>query len=78
VGIPCLSAGYNLQSPLGCLQASTETGSTCARHVQVPKMLGTLRHEWCPQAMVVSFKLETDDALLIKKVRFAAAPAPAS
>ena len=31
-------------------------------------MLGALRREWCPRAMVVSFKLETDDALLIGKV----------
>lgn len=35
-------------------------------------MLGSLRHQWCPEAMVVSFKLETDDALLIGKVRWAA------
>ncbi len=32
-------------------------------------MLGTLRHEWAPQAFVVSFKLETDEGILIQKVR---------
>ena len=36
---------------------------------QVPKMLGTLHHDWCPRAMVVSFKLETEEHLLVKKVR---------
>ena len=41
----------------------------CLHAHQVPKMLGTLRREWCPEAMVVSFKLETDDKLLIGKVR---------
>eukprot|EP00892_Ulva_mutabilis_P007676 jgi/Ulvmu1/5280/UM022_0074.1 len=33
----------------------------------VPKCLGLLRHEWAPSAFHVSFKLETDDALLIPK-----------
>ncbi len=36
---------------------------------QVPKMLGALRQQWCPQSMVVSFKLETDQQILLKKVR---------
>lgn len=31
-------------------------------------MLGALRHEWCPTAMVVSFKLETDIQILLQKV----------
>ena len=35
---------------------------------QVPKMLGTLRSTWAPQAFIVSFKLETDEQILIKKV----------
>lgn len=33
----------------------------------VPKMLGTLRSTWAPQAFIVSFKLETDEQILIKK-----------
>jgi len=31
-------------------------------------MLGVLRREWAPEAFVVSFKLETDDHILIQKV----------
>lgn len=34
---------------------------------RVPKMLGVLRNEWCPLAMIASFKLETDESLLISK-----------
>lgn len=30
----------------------------------VPKLIGKLKSEWCPKAYVVSFKLETDPALL--------------
>ena len=33
----------------------------------MPKALGTLRAVWAPGAMVVSFKLETDQALLAAK-----------
>ena len=31
-------------------------------------MLGSLRRDWAPQAYIVSFKLETDDAILLTKV----------
>lgn len=34
---------------------------------RVPKMLGALRWRWAPQSLVISFKLETDEALLRKK-----------
>ena len=34
----------------------------------MPKMLGELRRQWAPEAFVVSFKLETDDQILIQKV----------
>jgi phosphopantothenate-cysteine ligase len=33
----------------------------------VPKVLGKLKSEWCPRAYVISFKLETDESLLISK-----------
>ena len=33
----------------------------------VPKCLPLLRHEWAPHAFVVSFKLETDPSMLLKK-----------
>ena len=36
--------------------------------MQVPKMLGTLRSKWAPEAFIVSFKLETDEQILISKV----------
>lgn len=35
----------------------------------VPKMLAPLASLWVPQAFVVSFKLETDENLLIAKAR---------
>lgn len=34
----------------------------------VPKMLGFLRTEWCPDAYIISFKLETDKNILKDKV----------
>ncbi|KAJ8036547.1 Phosphopantothenate--cysteine ligase [Holothuria leucospilota] len=36
---------------------------------QVPKMLGCLAQEWAKKAFVVSFKLETDHSLLVRKAR---------
>ena len=38
-----------------------------------PKMLGELRRAWAPRALHVSFKLETDEALLLGKARAALA-----
>lgn len=38
---------------------------------QVPKMLGTLTQEWAPRSFVVSFKLETDEAIVLDKARAA-------
>jgi hypothetical protein len=34
---------------------------------QVPKKLGDLAKEWAPNSLIVSFKLETDEALLLQK-----------
>jgi hypothetical protein len=31
-------------------------------------MLGQLRHVWAPESFMVSFKLETDESILVKKV----------
>lgn len=36
---------------------------------QVPKVLKVLKSTWCPKAFIVTFKLETDTALLEKKAR---------
>lgn len=33
----------------------------------VPKVLGSLTSDWCPNAFVVSFKLETDTEILFEK-----------
>jgi len=38
---------------------------------QVPKLLGRIRAEWAPEAFVVSFKLETDESILLRKSRAA-------
>jgi hypothetical protein len=35
--------------------------------IQVPKKLGDLAKEWAPNSLIVSFKLETDEALLLQK-----------
>lgn len=35
----------------------------------VPKLLGSLRSEWCPDAFIVSFKLETDNSILMDKIK---------
>ncbi|KAJ7526821.1 hypothetical protein O6H91_16G024300 [Diphasiastrum complanatum] len=37
----------------------------------VPKMLALLRNHWSPLAFCVSFKLETDKDILLKKARSA-------
>jgi hypothetical protein len=39
------------------------------RLARVPKCLGTLRERWAPRAAVVSFKLETDERILMGKAR---------
>ncbi len=53
-------AEHKIQSSGGALHLTLQ---------RVPKALGTLRTKWAPKAMVVSFKLETDQALLIEKSR---------
>jgi hypothetical protein len=53
-------AEHKIQSSGGALHLTLQ---------RVPKALGTLKNVWAPQAMVVSFKLETDIALLIAKAK---------
>ncbi|ONK73964.1 uncharacterized protein A4U43_C03F1400 [Asparagus officinalis] len=43
------------------------SGPLDMRLTQVPKMLSVLRKEWAPSAFCVSFKLETDPDILLKK-----------
>ncbi|WFD30323.1 phosphopantothenate--cysteine ligase (ATP) [Malassezia sp. CBS 17886] len=51
-------AEHKIQSDNGALSLVME---------QVPKVLGTLVQEWAPDAFVVSFKLETQDELVVPK-----------
>jgi len=50
---------HKIQSSIGTLDIHLDG---------VPKMLGALR-EWAPEIFNVSFKLETDDSILLKKAR---------
>ena len=34
-----------------------------------PKMLLPLRHAWCPEGFIVTFKLETDESILVRKAQ---------
>ncbi|GJJ09812.1 hypothetical protein Clacol_004036 [Clathrus columnatus] len=49
---------HKIQSTKGSLQIEMD---------QVPKILKPMVNEWTPEAFIVSFKLETDDNLLIPK-----------
>jgi phosphopantothenoylcysteine synthetase/decarboxylase len=51
---------HKLQSAAGALQLEMSS---------VPKCLGLLRDSWAPNALHVSFKLETDSALLLQKAQ---------
>ncbi|CAG5979923.1 unnamed protein product [Menidia menidia] len=51
---------HKIQSSDGPLQLSMK---------MVPKILSPLVKDWAPQAFVISFKLETDSTILIKKAR---------
>ena len=54
------------------LISHTSLKNSCAEQIHldgVPKMLGALRRDWAPEMFNVSFKLETDEAILLKKAR---------
>lgn len=51
---------HKLQSAAGALQLEMSN---------VPKCLGLLRNSWAPDALHVSFKLETDSTLLLQKAK---------
>jgi len=42
-------------------------GIPVVKLAMVPKMLGPLTRNWVPDAFVVSFKLETDQNILLEK-----------
>lgn len=50
---------------------SQATGRLIVDLEQVPKFLSRLVDNWAPSAMIVSFKLETDSSILIKKAKSA-------
>lgn len=52
---------------------STEVKALDLHLEPVPKMLGALKRDWASNAFCVSFKLETDEAILIDKARGAIA-----
>ncbi|KAG1656889.1 hypothetical protein FOA52_000683 [Chlamydomonas sp. UWO 241] len=45
----------------------SSSGPLTLQLTKVPKMLGELTHSWAPRAMFISFKLETDQSILIGK-----------
>ncbi|KAK4489930.1 hypothetical protein RD792_000578 [Penstemon davidsonii] len=49
----------------------SSSGPLDMRLVQVPKMLKVLRKDWAPKAFCISFKLETDTEILLKKADMA-------
>lgn len=49
----------------------SDEGTLTLRLEPVPKVIRPLVKTWCPDAFVVSFKLETDAALLMDKARAA-------
>jgi phosphopantothenate-cysteine ligase len=53
-------AQHKIQSATGGLELALP---------QVPKLLGAVHSQWAPDAYCVSFKLETDKAILLQKAR---------
>ncbi len=51
---------HKIQSSIGALNINLK---------QVPKMLGCLSSDWCKNAFIVSFKLETDSSILFTKCK---------
>ncbi|KAH7402521.1 phosphopantothenate-cysteine ligase [Pyrenochaeta sp. MPI-SDFR-AT-0127] len=60
------SGGGNVKPPA----ARTEGRSLVIDLEPVPKFLKQLVDGWAPQAMIVSFKLETDPSMLVKKAQY--------
>jgi phosphopantothenate-cysteine ligase len=53
------------------IQSQSSGGKLIVDLEQVPKFLRRLVENWAPSAMIISFKLETDNSILIKKARTA-------
>ncbi|CBX94894.1 hypothetical protein IAQ61_009556 [Plenodomus lingam] len=68
-----LQSGHNPDGDVNAKQpaARTEGRSLIIDLEPVPKFLKQLVDGWAPEAMIVSFKLETDPSLLVKKAEYA-------
>ncbi|MCJ1354930.1 MAG: hypothetical protein MMC33_004920 [Icmadophila ericetorum] len=53
------------------VQIANQSGKLVLELDPVPKFLGRLVSTWSPSAMIISFKLETDSALLLSKAKSA-------
>lgn len=53
------------------IQSQSSGGKLIVDLEQVPKFLSRLVDNWAPSAMIISFKLETDNSILIQKARTA-------
>ncbi len=65
------SGSTTLASPSSSACHISPTGELVLRLSPTPKALSALSRAWCPGCMVVSFKLETDESLLMQKARAA-------
>jgi hypothetical protein len=61
--VQCMQGQHQFLLKCSCIMCTPR--GVC---VQVPKMLYALRHYWSPGCMLVSFKLETDESILLRKV----------
>ena len=57
------------QMPKHKIQSSEKNEGLLLDLKPVPKLIGKLRREWCPEAFIVTFKLETDSTILLEKCR---------
>lgn len=64
---------YVPEARLPMNKIQSRTGKMEIELEKTPKALGVIRHVWLPKAYVVSFKLETDESILIDKARAAVA-----
>lgn len=47
----------------------SQSGALALHLTRVPKALGIIRRYWLPEAMITSFKLETDESILLEKAQ---------
>lgn len=64
---------YLPESQLAEHKIQSDEGTLTLRLEPVPKVIQPLVKQWCPDATIVSFKLETDETVLLAKARKALA-----